>query len=138
MAANPVNAINYSDAIRDTLLSLDLGFPAANAPVDQYAQRYFMWKEAERVVKEQLETTRDALLTETPIPQRKGNHLVHDSRYTSVNVNVVNGPRTLDTKALQSALVKQFNLSMDDAEAFIDACRKEAGLQNRLTVQVKR
>jgi hypothetical protein len=138
MAANPVNAIQYSDAIRDALTNLDLGFPAANAPVDQYAQRYFMWKEAERVVKEGLETTRDALLAEVSVPQRKGNHLVHDTRYTAINCNVVNGPRTLDQKALASALVKQFNMSMDDAELFIDACRKEAGLQTRLTVQVKR
>lgn len=138
MAANPVNAIQYSDAIRDALTSLDLGFPAANAPVDQAAQRYFMWKEAERVVKDQLETARDEIFKEVAVPNRKGNHLVYDSRYTSVNCNVVNGPRTLDQKALASALVKQFNLSLEDAETFIDACRKEAGLQTRLTVQVKR
>lgn len=138
MAANPVNAINYSDAIRDALTNLDLGFPAANAAADQHAQRYFQWKEAERVVKEGLDTTRDALLSELAVPQRKGNHLVHDSRYAAVNCNVVSGPRTLDQKALASALIKQFNLSMEDAEAFIDACRKEAGLQTRLTVQVKR
>jgi hypothetical protein len=138
MAAHPENAINYSDAIRDALTNLDLGFPAANAAVDQAAQRYFQWKEAERVVKEGLEAARTTLLNEVTVPGRKGNHLVHDSRYVAVNCNVVNGARTLDQKALQSALVKQFNMSMDDAEAFMDACRKEAGLQTRLTVQVKR
>jgi hypothetical protein len=138
MSANVKAAINYSDAIRDALTNLDPGFPAANAAADQHAQRYFQWKEAEKVVKEGLEEARDTLLSEVSVPQRKGQHLVHDSRYVAVNCNVVSGPRTLDQKALASALIKQFNLSMEDAEAFIDACRKEAGLQTRLTVQVKR
>ena len=72
MAANPVNAINYSDAIRDALTNLDLGFPAANAAADQHAQRYFQWKEAERVVKEGLDTTRDALLSELRAAAKHG------------------------------------------------------------------
>jgi hypothetical protein len=138
MSANVKAAINYSDAMREAIGNLNLGFPLANAFVDQCAQRYFQWKEAERVVKDGLEQAREDLLAEVTVPQRKGQHLVHDSRYVAVNCNVVNGPRTLDQKALASALIKQFNLTMEGAEDFIDACRKEAGLQTRLTVQVKR
>ncbi|CAB4150346.1 hypothetical protein UFOVP568_17 [uncultured Caudovirales phage] len=138
MSANTQAAINHSDAIRAAIEGIKPDFPAANSLVDQCSQRYYLWKEAERVIKENLDDARGNLLEQVVVPQRKGQHLVHDSRYVAVNCQVVSGPRTLDQKALASALIKQFNLSMEGAEDFIDACRKEAGLQTRLTVQVKR
>ena len=77
------------------------------------------------------------LYAELSVPAAKGTHIVHDSRYGAVTVQVVSGPRTLDKALLLSALVKTFSMSPEDAERFMDACRKEGGTQNRLAIVLK-
>jgi hypothetical protein len=139
MSAKVSAPIEYREQINMAVAKLrPVDMPLVNNDKDAAAQEYWIAAEVAKCAEARKADARDALLQYVNVPQNKGTHIVHDSHHMTVQVQVVSGPRTLDQKALLSALVKTFGLSLEDAERFIDACRKDGGVQSRLTVLPKR
>lgn len=113
----------------------------SNDPLDAAAQEYAIAKMASDAAEGRAKNAREAMLKAYAelMPDMKGKHLIHDSMFANVTVQLVANPSRIVEAKVLNLLVTKFGLSLTEASALIEnECKSESsGFQQRLSVLLK-
>lgn len=113
----------------------------SNDPLDSAAQEYAIAKMASDAAEGRAKNAREAMLNAYAdlMPDMKGKHLIHDSMFANVTVQLVANPSRIVEAKVLNMLVTKFGLSLTEASALIEnECKSESsGFQQRLSVLLK-
>lgn len=113
--------------------------PQSNDAVDALAQEYAIAKALADAADSRVERARTALMKGMQLPERKGQHILHDTQFALVEDQVVSNARLIKPAMLLNALVTECGMTLTQADEFIDRhCKPaDAGMQHRLKVLLK-
>lgn len=125
--------IKIAEAINRIGTQIGVRLEIPNDETAHAALELYIAQQIKRAAESRAEAAREEFVKLITAPVHRGTHIVHDSAYATVIADMRASPRRFVEAKLVSAIVKRFNITIEDAQALIDSAKQTS---NSLVMQL--